>query len=165
MRPYRKFSADNAWNPNIETGGIRIREGFGLIDKWRIIERSPTDNRMISLEITLSDWLYNAILTHEVLTLHRDYFRLDGGLERRLYELCRKHCGNQETWSIHLPLLHKKSGARSELKWFRFALHKLVAKDELPEYRLTFNPKTDKLTAYPKTHKGCLRQLKDTLGL
>jgi plasmid replication initiation protein len=60
---------------------------------------------MVGVEVKLSDWLYNAIVNFEVLTLHRDYFRLDGGLERRVYELCRKHCGHQTTWSIGLELL------------------------------------------------------------
>ena len=44
---------------------------FGLIDDWRIIERSTTDERMISVETALSEWLYNAIAAREVLTLNR----------------------------------------------------------------------------------------------
>src|SRR5215467_2469888 len=46
-------------------------------------------------------------------------FRLDGGIERRLYELCRKHCGAQPTWSIGLELLYKKSGSREPLRNFQ----------------------------------------------
>jgi len=30
---------------------------------------------MASIELTLSEWLYNAIVATEVLTLSRDYFR------------------------------------------------------------------------------------------
>ena len=89
---------------NIVTGGQRVREGFGLIDNWRIIEKSPSDNRMIAVEVTLNQWLFNAVMAREVLTLNHDYFRLDGGLERRLYELARKHCGNQTRWIIGLRL-------------------------------------------------------------
>ena len=63
---------------------------------------------MVAVEVTLNEWLYNAIVAREVLTRNRDYFRLDGGLERRLYELARKHCGNQAKWLIGLELLHKK---------------------------------------------------------
>ena len=37
--------------------------------------------------MNLSDWIYNAVAKHEVLTLHRDYFRLRKPLERRMYEL------------------------------------------------------------------------------
>ena len=150
---------------NITTGGVIVEEGFGLLEWWRIVKRSPTDQRMMGVELKLSDWLYRAITNFEVLTLHRDYFRLDGGLERRVYELCRKHCGNQDTWSIHLPLLYKKVGSRSELKLFRFAIRKLVQSDHLPEYWLRYNQSRDKLTVYPRTHKGGLRQLKDVLGM
>ncbi len=93
---------------DIKTGGMRVTEEFGLIEWWRIIEKSPLNQRMVRIEVKLSDWLYRAVLHHEVLTLDRAYFRLDGGLERRVYELCRKHCGNQSSWSIGLELLYKK---------------------------------------------------------
>jgi len=79
---------------DIRTNGVRQREGFGIIDSWKIIEKHPADGRMVAIELRLSDWLYNAILGREVLTLSRDYFRLSRGLERRLYELARKHCGH-----------------------------------------------------------------------
>jgi plasmid replication initiation protein len=149
-------------NTDIETGGERIQEGFGIIDWWRIIEKSPLNKRMVRIEIKLSDWLYRAILSHEVLTLDRDYFRLDGGLERRVYELCRKHCGNQATWSIGLELLHKKSGARSPLRNFRIAVRKLAQSNHLPEYRLKFA--ADKLTVYSRTHKGGIKEFRDVIG-
>jgi plasmid replication initiation protein len=149
-------------NTDIETGGERIQEGFGIIDWWRIIEKSPLNKRMVRIEIKLSDWLYRAILSHEVLTLDRDYFRPDGGLERRVYELCRKHCGNQATWSIGLELLHKKSGARSPLRNFRIAVRKLAQSNHLPEYRLKFA--ADKLTVYSRTHKGGIKEFRDVIG-
>jgi plasmid replication initiation protein len=149
-------------NTDIETGGKRIQEGFGIIDWWRIIEKSPLNKRMVRIEIKLSDWLYRAILSHEVLTLDRDYFRLDGGLERRVYELCRKHCGNQATWSIGLELLHKKSGSRSPMRNFRIAVRKLAQSNNLPEYRLKFA--ADKLTVYSRTHKGGMKELRDVIG-
>jgi plasmid replication initiation protein len=50
---------------------------------------------MVAIELRLSDWLYSAVLACEVLTLNRDYFRISGGLDRRLFELAREHCGSQ----------------------------------------------------------------------
>jgi plasmid replication initiation protein len=149
-------------NTDIRTGGRRTQAGFGIIDWWYVVERSPADMRMVGIEIKLSDWLYRAILSHEVLTLDRDYFRLDGGLERRVYELCRKHCGNQATWSIGLELLHKKSGSRSPLRNFRIAVRKLAASNHLPEYRLKFA--ANKLTVYSRMHKGGIKELRDVIG-
>jgi len=41
---------------------------------------------MQEVEVKLSDWCLTQFVNHEVLTLHRDYFRLRKPLERRMYE-------------------------------------------------------------------------------
>jgi hypothetical protein len=87
---------------DIKTGGQRVKEGFGIIDRWKIIDKSPTDERMVAVDVTLSEWLYNAVSAFEVLTIHPDYFRLRKPLARRLYEIARKHCGHQTEWTIGL---------------------------------------------------------------
>ena len=68
---------------------------------------------MVEIEVTLSEWMYNAILGKEVLTLSRDYFRLRKPLERRMYELARKHCGRQQEWLVSTEILKKKCGSVS----------------------------------------------------
>jgi plasmid replication initiation protein len=150
---------------NIAAGGIEIEHGFGLIEWWKIVKRSTTDSRMVGIELKLSDWLYNAVKNLEMLTLNRDYFRLDGGIERRVYELCRKHCGNQPSWSISLGLLHKKSGSRAPLRNFRATIKGLAESNHLPDYRLSFDQKADKLRVYLRSRSGGLRELKDVLGV
>jgi plasmid replication initiation protein len=135
---------------DIRTNGYRQREGFNIIDHWKIIERNPANGRMAAIELTLSEWLYNAAIGHEILTLNRDYFRLDGGLERRLYELARKHCGRQPKWTISLELLHKKSGSQATLKKFRELLKRAARNDELPDYRIRYDQETDHVTFYIK---------------
>ena len=103
---------------NITTGGEEQWDVFSFIDKARTIKQTR-DGRMMALEITLSDWVFNAINGKEVLTISRDYFRLRKPLERRLYELARKHCGNQAKWEIRLDNLQAKCGSSSSLKEFR----------------------------------------------
>jgi len=124
---------------DIRTGGQRVREGFGIIDRWKIIEKSPTDERMIAVEVTLSEWLYNAVQAYEVLTIHPDYFRLRKPLAPRLYELARKHCGHQTQWKIGLDLLQAKAGSKSTLKEFRRAVRAIEGDNSLPEYQLVLN--------------------------
>jgi len=46
-----------------------------------------------------------------VLTLSFDYFRISGGLERRLHELARKYLGHQTKWRISLELLQRMAAA------------------------------------------------------
>jgi plasmid replication initiation protein len=135
---------------NISTNRTRQTRGFGLIDNWEIVERSPTNGRMLAVEITLNKWLYNAVLACEVLTLNRDYFRLSGGLERRLYELARKHCGNQAKWKIGMELLHKKSGSRATLIKFREIIKRVTAANCLPDYRLSYDAATDNILFYTR---------------
>ncbi|MDQ2095990.1 replication initiator protein A, partial [Rhodalgimonas zhirmunskyi] len=60
---------------NMATDGIETTSGFGLIESWEIVRRSR-GGRMINVTVTLSEWLYRAVLSNSVLTLSRDYFRL-----------------------------------------------------------------------------------------
>jgi plasmid replication initiation protein len=125
---------------NIITGGTEQLEIFSLIDRAKIV-RETRDGRMQEVEIKLSDWVFNAIRAKEVLTLHRDYFRLRKPLERRMYELARKHCGQQDVWSISLELLQKKCGSNSTSKEFRRLVKTIVTQDEehahFPDYAVT----------------------------
>jgi hypothetical protein len=127
---------------NIQTGDQLVTEGFGLIDSWRII-RQTAGGRMSELRITLSDWVFNAVVGREVLTLHRDYFRLRKPLERRIYELARKHCGKQDEWVISLELLKKKCGSASQDYEFRRLVGMICEEDachnHMPDYAVSFD--------------------------
>lgn len=120
---------------NIRTGGLTIEEGFGIIDAWRSVKEDES-GRVIAVEIKVSDWFYNAVLSNELLTINRDYFRLRKPMERRLYELCRKHCGDQQQWKINLGILHKKIGTTAPLRKLRAAVKKIIETDHLPDYTL-----------------------------
>ena len=121
---------------NLETGGVEATRGFGLIESWEILRRSK-GGRMISVTVTLSEWLYRAVCARSVLTLSRDYFRLRKPLERRVYELARKHCGRQAEWVISIPVLHLKAGSAAPVRVFRAAIRKMIAQDHLPDYSLS----------------------------
>lgn len=124
---------------NIITGGTEQLDIFSIIDRARIV-RETRDGRMQEIEVELSDWVFNAIRAQEVLTLHRNYFRLRKPLERRLYELARKHCGRQRTWKISLPVLQRKCGSTSTMREFRRLVGVIVDQDKahhhIPDYAL-----------------------------
>lgn len=153
---------------DIRTNGERIRTGFGMIDDWTIIEKSPDDERMVAVEVTLSRWTYQAVLGKEILSIDKEYFQLRGGLERRFYELARKHCGNQSKWAIGMELLHKKSGARSPLKAFRHLALKIVAADHLPRYNTRYDSAKDMVTFYnrrgSKASQSRLKDIRNEMG-
>ncbi len=130
---------------NITTGGKEVFETFGLIESARIV-RQTREGRMQEIEINLSDWVFSAIRMQKVLTISRDYFQLRRPLERRLYELALKHCGQQREWSIGLDLLQKKCGSSSTRFEFRRLVANVIREDtahsHMPDYSLRFS--TDK---------------------
>ena len=134
---------------NITTGDCLQTHNFGLISEYKM-RRERLDGRVLEWGITLSDWLFNAIQSNEVLTLSADYFRLRKPLERRLYELARKHCGSKKEWKIGLELLMKKSGSSSTKGNYKATLKQISMHDHLPDYHVTidgsmvvFNRKTE----------------------
>lgn len=124
---------------NIVTGGLETFDVFSLIDRARIV-RETRDGRMQEAEIVLSDWVFQAVQAEEVLTLDRRYFQLAKPLERRLYELARKHVGQQASFKIGLEKLRNKSGSQSTLKEFRRLLQSIIEDDRahnhMPGYAL-----------------------------
>jgi len=124
---------------NIKTNKREINRGFGLIDSYEVIESSKVKDRMVKLEITLSDWFYNSIVGKEVLTINRDYFRLGKPMERRLYEIARKHCGKQKEWSINLTRLMEKTGSTSTLRLFRSRMKDIAKDNHLPDYNIAID--------------------------
>lgn len=128
---------------NIATGPsddlTETTTGFGLIETWEIV-RKTRKGRMVSVKVTLSEWLYRAVMAKSVLTLSREYFGLRRPLERRLYALARKHCGAQPRWQASVATLAEKSGSASPLRVFRAMLREIIAEDRLPEYRLEEMP-------------------------
>ena len=130
---------------NIETAGLRERAGFGLIDDWRIVEKD-NDERMIALEVTLPRWLFRAIEDGKVLTVNPGYFCLRSALARRLYELARKHCGKQPKWTASVKVLWLKSGSTAAVREFRRQIRALARSNDLPDYRLSYDPEEDSVT-------------------
>lgn len=128
---------------NIQTGQIGQQFSFGLIDASMTLRHHGLDGRLIACELVLSDWVFNAISHNEVLALHPNYFRLRKPLERRVYEIARKHCGQQSDWKISLPLLLKKTGSQSPEKRFRQMVKALSKTNHLPDYYVHYEADGD----------------------
>lgn len=144
---------------NIAQGGLETTRGFGLIEAWEIVRQTPPrphkgghrgGGRMIRVCVTLSEWLFRAACAKSVLTLNRAYFTLRRPLERRLYELARKHCGRQSEWRISLDVLLKKSGSGSPRRVFRAMLRDIIAQGNIPDYDLVLDS-ADMLHVTPRT--------------
>lgn len=119
-----------------EDGTKTISKEFAYITGSDVIIRSKTD-QVLAVRLKISDWLKGQINSKNVLTMSREYFKLSGSLERRLYEIARKYCGKQGSWNVTLPVLCNLTGSASSLKLFKQQLGKIITEDSLPDYRMT----------------------------
>jgi len=144
-------------NIQSETKTDRLAGGFGLIEDWKIVEKK--DGRMVRVSMTLPRWLYRSIVETQVKKISPDYFRLRKPLDRRIYELASKHCGNQKEFKINLDLLHKKSGSTAPLPKFRMNIKSLVASNDLPDYFIQYNDTRDMVIFNNRNIKSLLKGL------
>jgi plasmid replication initiation protein len=122
---------------NIRSGDKIENRTFGMIDEGGFVRTADEKFKLDYCEVSLSDWIMNAIESSEVLSIHEDYFRIRRPLERRIYEICRKHCGNQKQWKISLENLQIKTGSNAPSKRFRLNIRQIIAEDVTPFYRLS----------------------------
>lgn len=143
---------------NIQTGNKTKTQIFGMIESGGFVRINNENNRLEYCEITLSDWMMKAIESDDVLSLNTDYFRIRRPLERRLYELCRKHCGKQKQWQISLQNLKIKTGSAATIYKFRHNIRQIIGEDHTPDYTLSLSS-DDTLTV--KQRKANKRTAKD----
>jgi hypothetical protein len=120
----------------VKTGDESEWRTFGMIESANVVRKAPVTGRMIAVEVVLSDFLFRAIESNQVLPIHRDYFRLRAPVDRRLYELARKHCGQQPQWTIGLELLKDKVAFSSNVRLLREHLRKVIKTQHLPDYTI-----------------------------
>jgi len=139
---------------SIRTGSKKEVRIFSLIDEGGYVMREEGEWRLDYCEVVLSDWFMRAIEANEVVSISEDYFRLRRPLERRIYEIARKHCGSQKRWHINLAKLQGKTGSNAPLKKFRLNIRQIIEGDHLPFYTLEltsddlviFRPRQNRVT-------------------
>lgn len=125
---------------DIKTGNHSQIKGFGLIDEYEITRRDEDGEdsafgRMLRVRVKISDWTFRAVQSMEVLTINPNYFRLRRPLERRIYEIARKHVGDQgHAFKIGLDKLQKKVGSNSPEKKFKFFVKQIAQDGHVPDY-------------------------------
>jgi plasmid replication initiation protein len=138
---------------NIRTGDGQETRFFSLLDSGSgFVFKGDETMRLDYCEVVLSDWIMRAIEGNEVVTISNDYFRLRRPLERRIYEIGRKHCGNQKRWQIGLAKLQEKTGSNAPLKRFRLNIREIIEADHTPFYQLELT-KDDLVIFRPRAPK------------
>lgn len=137
---------------NIRTGSKRETRVFSLVDEGGFVMQEDGKWRLDYCEVVLSDWMMRAIEANEVASISPDYFFLRRPMERRLYEIARKHCGDQPKWHIGLTKLQMKTGSNAPIKRFRHNLRAIINDNHIPFYSFELDDK-DLVTVIPKAKK------------
>lgn len=131
---------------SIEAANEVERRGFHWIDSYKentIIARDG-EKRLSNIEITMNDWLFRGLVQdRSVLGISPAYFELQGGLERRLYQIARKHCGKQKSWPFSLGKLRAKVGTTQDMRFFKRDLIKAIEADNIPTYTFRIEAETE----------------------
>ena len=130
---------------DIKSGGEKTTHIFGLVEEAEIVRKEDGEEsafgRLSKVRIKLSAFTFRAVENREVLAIDRRYFRLRRPLERRLYELARKHVGPKcAPWKIGIEKLRGKVGTNAPLKKFRFNLREIERDGNIPDYGFSLSP-------------------------
>ncbi|MET3109112.1 plasmid replication initiation protein [Oxalobacteraceae bacterium GrIS 1.18] len=136
-----------------DRGGRRV-DAISFIGNWSIVERSPGDGRATIIEVEISEWLRKVVEEKSVLTIAPTYFELRKPLEKRLYEIGKKHCGNQTEWLIGEAELQQKCGSRAEAREFRRMMKEIIKDNNIPDYGIEPKLKADGTPGYCYINKN-----------
>lgn len=123
---------------NIEAGGEGEEGFFSWLSEARLqyARTRSGEKRLKAVKVRLCDWLFRAILRDgNVLDYAATYFQL-GPIERRIYEVARSTCTDDEVLEIDLATFRLQIGFQNHLSNFRIAIRQIATADSIPDYHL-----------------------------
>lgn len=146
---------------NVRTTEEERTKGFGLIEDYTVTKKTKNGDGALEFEIVISEWLFRAADELKVLTVHAGYFKLSA-IERRIYELARKHASDKAYWKCGLDLFYKKVGSFQDLKYFRRDLVDCSANDKIPDYHVVLDEagREPQVVFFSKDSRRVIKELK-----
>ena len=140
---------------NIEAGGEGEEGFFSWLSEAQLkYSRGESgEKRLKAVRVRLCDWLYRAIMKdRQILTYHHDYFQL-GPIERRIYELARSHCSDDQPYEVDIETLRGQVGSQDTAPRFKHAIKKIAEAANLPEYSVVLRELVQPAAVLPDGQK------------
>ena len=133
---------------NIEAQNEGAEEGVSWINRYRVHRRKTARGEMMAyVEVELSSWVFQKMTEKgKHLSILPDYFNITSGIEKRLYQIARKHVGNQPRWHITLDKLYMRVGSQQEMRNFKVKLSQIIRADSLLGYTVDWEQPGKRLT-------------------
>ena len=147
-------------NTNIRVNRGQKRTMFSWIDQWDDLLDSVTKESR-GLSLTLSEWFYRGVMEDGgVLAIDPAYFSITGGRERWLYRVARKHAGGNgpDGFAISMHTLFDKSGAEGTYRRFKFEIHRIVVRNDLPGFWLAVSQGSDGEPMIHMVRRDCINE-------
>ncbi len=109
---------------NLPTGMMVEKQNFSVLTAYEF--RESRQGRLTCIHITVSEWFMRSIQSKTIVTIDPDYFLLTSGIARRVYELARKHLGDQVRFKIKLTRLQEKCGSTRDHRRFKHDLRRII---------------------------------------
>ena len=148
---------------SIPNGDVTIKVGEGLISKWKATHKTES-GKILSSQLTLSDWTIAGIENSKVKTLHGDYFLLRRPIDKRLYEIVKRHIGSDNTWKISIDNLYHRTGSKSPLREFRRLIKASVESNHLPEFDLSYSHTNNNVLIFTRRTTKQIKGMKPNLS-
>lgn len=130
--------AATTFRADFQLPGHKVKESsIPPLLQYSLVKNERT-GRLEEIKVTLSDVLARCFEESQMLTYVPAYFDLHP-FNKRLYQLCRKHCGNQSSFTISLEKLYQKFGTKVPIRRFRFELAKIAETQPIPHYIISLN--------------------------
>ena len=126
---------------------------FNIIESWIVIDKDELKGRPITVDVTLSSWLFEIMDNGHIFPITRDYFQMQKPIVRRLYELARAHCDSLLTWNIDHERLYELSAYSSGFDFFCGDVNALYTTQNMPGFHLIIDSVNDLIRIYPKKTK------------
>lgn len=114
--------------------------GFHWLDYWTSSQNNQTGETRHLWSVGMSEWLIQGIIQDtNILTIHPGYYALTSGLEKRLYQIARKHAGKQSFGAImNMDTLHEKTGSSEDARKFAYKVRTMAReKGSLLDYNIS----------------------------
>lgn len=130
--------AATTFRANFELPGHKVKESsIPPLLQYTLVKDEST-GKLEEIKVTLSDVLARCFEESQMLTYLPEYFDLTP-FNKRLYQLCRKHCGNQSSFTISLENLYQKFGTATPLRRFRYELANVAKTQAIPHYIISLS--------------------------
>jgi|TARA_R110002049_G_scaffold308941_2_gene515089 plasmid replication initiation protein len=116
-----------------------MESGVHYIESFEFKRVNTKRGRVLSsIVVQLSTWTF-AKLTEagRYISMDKRYLEIQGGIERRLYEIATRHVGREKhRFEINLQSLHEWIGSQAPVRKLKANIKRIIEDDSLPGYKL-----------------------------